>query len=71
MLYDLIFDPNETHNLIHDAGHRDVLADMRKRLNDWMRATSDPLLRGNIPAPQGARVNDPNGISPSEPVQTV
>jgi arylsulfatase A-like enzyme len=71
MLYDLIFDPNETNNLVHDAGHCDVLADMRKRLDDWMRATDDPLLQGNISAPQGARVNNPDGISPREPVRSV
>jgi hypothetical protein len=33
-----------------------------------MRATDDPLLEGDVPAPKGAKVNDPDGLSPREPV---
>ena len=29
-----------------------------------MRDTDDPLLRGPVPAPPEARVNDPDGLSP-------
>lgn len=65
-LYDLIFDPAEQNNLVADAGSREILADMRVRLNRWMQRTNDPLLRGPVPAPHGARVNDPNGVSPKE-----
>ena len=70
-LYDLVFDPNEACNLIHQAAHDPELAhvmeDMRHRLDRWMRETGDPLLDGPIPAPEGARINDPDGLSPSEP----
>jgi arylsulfatase A-like enzyme len=66
-LYDLVFDPNEAHNLAGDLGVRDVLEDMRGRLDRWMHETEDPLLRGRAPAPPGARVNDPDGLSPQEP----
>ena len=68
-LYDLTFDPNETRSLAADPAMRAVLDEMRGRLERWMRATSDPLLRGPVKAPPDARVNDPNGISPKEPVQ--
>ncbi len=67
-LYDLVFDPHETHNLAADPAHKPVLDDLRERLDAWMRETDDPLLKGDIPAPEGAKVNDPDGLSPNEPV---
>ena len=63
-LYDLVADPGETRNL---AGNDGMLAEMRARLDRWMRTTNDPLLAGPIPLPAGARVNDPDGRSPNEP----
>ena len=63
-LYDLIFDPNEACNIADDPSAADVLADMRSRLAKWMRATDDPLLDGPVPAPSGARIGDPDGVSP-------
>ena len=70
-LYDLVFDPNEGHNLAGDPSMTVVLEEMRGRLDRWMRATDDPLLRGPVPAPAGVRVNDPDGLSPDEPTQVV
>lgn len=66
-LYDLIFDPNEAHNLADDPSMATILEEMRGRLAHWMKTTADPLLRGPIVAPPGAEFNDPNGLSPSEP----
>ena len=68
-LYDTVFDPNETRNLVNDPAHAEHVAEMRNRLEKWMRRTSDPLLRGPVKAPPGAVVNDPNGVSPKEKVQ--
>ena len=68
-LYDLVFDPNETRNLAGDPSARETLAGMRSRLDRWMRATADPLLKGPVPAPPGAVVNDAGGTSPREPVR--
>ena len=70
-LYDLVFDPHETHNLAADPGMAEVLAGMRDRLERWMHTTGDPLLKGPVPAPPGARVNLADGISPREPPRTV
>jgi len=65
-LYDLVFDPNEVRNVSDEPAHRGVLKQMRERLDRWMRATNDPLLRGPVKAPAEAVVNDPDGTSPRE-----
>ena len=70
-LYDLVFDPTEHENLSTDPAYRSVLDEMRQRLSRWMNATDDPLLRGPVPAPHGAQVNSPDGVSPREPTQTI
>ncbi|MGC9349857.1 MAG: sulfatase family protein [Anaerolineae bacterium] len=68
-LYDMIFDPHETNNLVGHPRAADALADMRARLDAWMEATDDPLLEGPVAAPEGAVVNDPDGLSPREKPQ--
>jgi N-sulfoglucosamine sulfohydrolase len=70
-LYDLLFDPNERNNLAGDAAYRSTLDEMRQRMDTWMRATNDPLLHGPVKAPPGATINDPNEISPKDPVTRV
>ena len=67
-LYDLIFDPTEHQNLASNEGSSKVLEEMRGRLDAWMTRTSDPLLKGPVPAPGGAKVNPVDGVSPQEPV---
>ncbi len=70
-LYDLWFDPQENNNLASKREAANALADMRWRLENWMEATADPLLRGPVAAPRGAQINDPNGQSPHETPMTV
>jgi arylsulfatase A-like enzyme len=65
-LYDLAFDPAEAQNLVDDPAQAETLDELRGRLDEWMLATDDPLLGGDVPAPDGAEVNDPDGISASE-----
>ncbi|HEX2714681.1 MAG TPA: hypothetical protein VHM88_21005, partial [Candidatus Acidoferrales bacterium] len=60
-LFNLIFDPNETRNVISDASLRTVAGEMRARLDRWMHATDDPLLHGPVKAPPGVKVRDPDG----------
>jgi arylsulfatase A-like enzyme len=69
LLFDTVFDPEETRNLVDDPAYTDALKEMRGRLDAWMQRTNDPLLRGPVQAPPGAVVNDPNGVSPQEPVR--
>lgn len=70
-LYDLVFDPEERRNLVSDPSHKTTLDEMRKRLDDHMKRTDDPLLNGPVPAPRGASINDPDQLSPNEPVTKV
>ncbi|MDE2750429.1 MAG: sulfatase [Chloroflexota bacterium] len=69
-LYDTIFDPGESNNLIDSAAQADVLKEMRARLDRWMRDTDDPLLHGPVLAPPEAELNDPAGLSPRDPYIT-
>lgn len=66
-LYDLLFDPNETDNLLEDPDYAAVLADLRGRLEAWMRDTEDPLLAGRVDPPSGVEINLPDQLSATEP----
>jgi hypothetical protein len=66
MLFDLVFDPAERNNLAGRAEYAAVQADLAGRLERWMRETDDPLLRGTVPKPQGARVNLKWALHPNE-----
>lgn len=68
LLYDLMFDPHEAHNLVDDAHYADTLTDMRARLWCWMNETHDPLLAGVVPLPAGAQANDVDDYSPTGPL---
>jgi N-sulfoglucosamine sulfohydrolase len=70
LLFDTVFDPDENRNLVNDPAYTNALHEMRGRLDAWMQRTDDPLLHGPVKAPAGAVVNDPNGVSPQEPVRS-
>ena len=70
-LYDLILDPNEGRDLSGDPARAEVLAEMRERLERWMRETDDPLLAGPVLPPPGAAVNEQWQVSPDDPVRVV
>lgn len=70
-LHDLIFDPNEACNIADDPSAAQTLEEMRRRLDDWMRCTNDPLLRGSVAAPSGSELNDPDQFSPGDPTHFV
>ncbi len=70
-LYDLVLDPGEGQNLATDPDCAEPLAELRERLDAWMRETDDPLLAGPVEPPPGAAVNEQWQISPDEPVRIV
>jgi N-sulfoglucosamine sulfohydrolase len=70
-LYDLLFDPNEADNLAGDPVRGGVLAEMRERLEAWMRETDDPLLDGPVSPPEGAMINEPHQVSPEDPLTII
>jgi arylsulfatase A-like enzyme len=70
-LHDLFFNPGEGRNVIDDPDYAAVADDLRRRLQDWMEETSDPLLEGPVSAPPGARINAQDQRSASEPPFTV
>ncbi len=45
-LYDLIFDPNETNNLIDKPELMETADNLRARMEKWMQETGDPALTG-------------------------
>ena len=65
-LYDLVFDPNETNNLVDNPNYAAVLQEVQTKLTAWMQTTDDPLLKGPIPMPPGTVVNKIEARSPSE-----
>ncbi len=63
-LYDLVLDPCESRNLVGAADEPAALAEMRRRLEDWMKRTNDPLLQGPVALPAGGITTDPSRFSP-------
>jgi N-sulfoglucosamine sulfohydrolase len=70
-LHDLFFNPGEGRSLIDDPSYAPVLRDLRDRLQRWMEATSDPLLKGPVLAPTGARINAQDQRSADDPTFAV
>ncbi len=70
-LYDLVLDPTEGQNRADDPACADALAEMRGRLDAWMRETDDPLLDGPVLPPPGAMLNEQWQVSADDPVRIV
>jgi N-sulfoglucosamine sulfohydrolase len=70
-LHDLIFDPQEVANVVHDPAYAEVLEELRGRLETWMRETDDPLLDGPVQPQPGTALNRPDQLSPDDPTYVV
>lgn len=68
-LFDTLFDPHEMVNLVDEPRAQPVLHDLRSRLRANMRATGDPLLHGDVAAPDPSLVTDPDRIDPRLPTE--
>ncbi|MDQ8197062.1 sulfatase [Pelagicoccus enzymogenes] len=64
LLFDLTFDPNESRNLAPSPAHAEALHEMRARLDQWMRETDDPLLKGPLPRNEHTVITAPTERSP-------
>lgn len=58
-LFDLALDPFEEKNVAGDAAYSSLLNEMRARLARFMESTDDPLRKGYVDAPPGAKVDPP------------
>ncbi len=65
-LYDLWLDPQEGTNRVQDPALAGVLADLKRRLHDWMVRTDDPLLRGPVDPAEGTSFNTVDQRSASD-----
>jgi hypothetical protein len=70
-LFDLLHDPNEARNLVGDPAHAEMHAELRDRLEAWMRETRDPLLAGHVDPPPGVEINLPAQRSAADPTTRV
>lgn len=68
LLFDLGQDPWERRNLAEEPAYASVLEEMRGALERWMEETEDPLLKGHVPPPSGARVTPSHVWGPEEEV---
>lgn len=64
LLFDLVHDPNETHNLARDPALAEVLTDLRDRVDRFMDATEDAMSAGVYPLPPGAILTPPTNFEP-------
>lgn len=66
-LYDMVFDPNEAHNVAENPDYADVLIEMRGRLEQWRKDTDDPVNENQkMVPPDTAVLNDPLDVSPGD-----
>jgi len=55
-LYDLEADPDEMNNLVGNPEYAEVEKELDAMLTKWLEDTEDPILKGPISAPPGAKV---------------
>lgn len=67
-LYDLVADPNETVDLMSmldtDISVQKIYKELDKALIKWISETNDPIERGVVFPPKGARISANNAYSP-------
>ncbi len=58
-LYDCYYDTQEVHNVIQDSQYCEIANELRKKLEDFMIKTQDPLLEGRLIIKPEYKVNRP------------
>jgi len=62
--FDLEKDPFEKENLIDNPEYKNTIDEFRKILLKWMKETDDPLLKGMVIPPEGAKITPPWAYQP-------
>lgn len=62
-LYDRWYDPLQNRNLWQEDSLQATAEKLQQELHRWMVATGDPLLKGEVPHPQGASIAPPESYS--------
>jgi arylsulfatase A-like enzyme len=70
-LYDLVLDPQEMVNLAAQPQFAPTLDEMRKRLDEWMKVTDDPLRSEYFAVPAHAKLSEPDAVHPGGIRRTV
>ncbi len=65
-LYDLLLDPHESNNLLSSVQYQKIREGLEKRLHQWMKKTSDPLLNDQVSIPVGAKINTADSLDPAD-----
>lgn len=68
-LYDVLADPEEQRNLAENPSRESresIMSGLDERMRRWMHNTGDPLLRGDISPPPGARIDSPDAWDPGQ-----
>jgi N-sulfoglucosamine sulfohydrolase len=68
-LYDLENDPIERHDVAERPEYADIRKNMEDRLSAWMEQTDDPLLKGPLRVPAGARIATREAVSGAGPFE--
>lgn len=64
-LYDLLYDPSETNNLIEDVKYQSIADELREKLLQHQLETNDPILNGNFKLEEGWKINKSENYNPS------
>ncbi len=48
-------DPLEYTNLIHDPAYAEVAEELRRKVENWMTSTDDPILKGPVDGTESAK----------------
>ncbi|MHB1152671.1 MAG: sulfatase family protein [Eubacteriales bacterium] len=66
MMFDLYSDPVERINVVNSEKYFEIYNELSNKLKQWMLNTNDPLLKGKIQPPKGARYMKPEKFDPAK-----
>ena len=64
-LYDCLYDPTETNNLIDDDDHQEIVNKLRSKLSEFLVESQDPIINGELEIKPNYKVNLKQSITAS------